>query len=164
VKISDVIAMVNSGIQSISSRTLDIGDAYIVVKFKSLLKKVFDEYAIEEQSMFKEAGIQDPQSFFQKHRALQSKINKDAIDEGLLADNNSKIERFNALQTEAQKKVVDLGLTNRLSFDSWHRLQDANKDIKTNYGAELLSLFEVDLEGVLWEMKEEKKEKANPKA
>ena len=159
-KYSDVINLMNSGIQSISSRTLDIGDAYIVVKFKSAIKKAFEQYREKEDAMFKEAGINDPQSFFQKHRELKNKVNKDAIDTGLINENESKITRFSSLQTIAEKENVDLGLTARLSFDSWRLLVDVNKDIKTDYGAELLSVFEADLEGVLWEIEDQKEKKA----
>lgn len=158
-KYSDVINLMNSGIQSISSRTLDIGDAYIVVKFKSAIKKAFEQYREKEEAMFKEAGINDPQSFFQKHRELKGKVNKDVVDLGLIKENEGKIERFNSLQAIAEKENVDLGLTARLNFDSWRLLVDVNKDIKTNYGAELLSVFEADLEGVLWEIEDQKEEK-----
>lgn len=159
-KYSDVINLMNNGIQSISSRTLDIGDAYIVVKFKSAIKKAFEQYREKEEAMFKEAGIDDPQSFFQKHRELKSKVNKDTIDLGLIKENEGKIERFNSLQAIAEKEEVNLELASRLSFDSWRLLVDVNKDIKTNYGAELLSVFEADLEGVLWQIEDQKEKKA----
>lgn len=159
-KYSDVINLMNGGIQAISSRTLGIGDAYIVVKFKSAIKKAFEQYQEEEDALLKEAGITDAKSFFQKHRELVSKRNRDSIDEGVLQQNNEKIERFNSLQAEAQKKEIDLGISDRLTFDAWRSLLEENKDIKTNGNVEILSAFEVDLEGVLWEMKsEEKKQK-----
>lgn len=152
-KYIDVINLMNGGIQAISSRTLEIGDAYTVVMFKNAIKTAFNRYQEREEQMLKEAGIKKAQTFFKDHNALLNKKVKDSIDEGLITKNVQMINRFSELQAEAQKQEVNAFKDlSPLSFESWHILQECNKDIKTNGGAELLSVFEVDLEGILWKM------------
>lgn len=148
-KYIDLVNLMNGNIIAISSRALEPGDSYEVAKFKIGMRKAFEQYQEKEEGLLKEAGIENAQEFFNKHNMLVAKQNKDSIDEGLIEENKKKIGKFNEMQAKLQKEEVEIEGFKPISFDSWRRLQEANKELKIN-NFEMLALYEAELEGILW--------------
>ena len=147
-KNADIVALMNGGIQNITSVTLPSSQAYKVYKFKRAIEVAYNSIVDSQKGILKQVGIEDLQEFQKRYKEL-SDIKERTSDE------QSEFESLVKKDNDAGKLVQELyGDTTNLDvkalpYEDWHNLQAENKDVK------LLTYLEPMLEGVLWTAPEE---------
>ena len=147
-KNADIVALMNGGIQNITSVTLPSSQAYKVYKFKRAIEAAYNSIVDSQKGILKQVGIEDLQEFQKRYKEL-SDIKERTSEEQ--AEFESLVKKDN----DAGKLVQELyGDTTNLDvkampYEDWHNLQAENKDIK------ILTHLEHTLEGVLWLAPEE---------
>ena len=147
-KNADIVALMNGGIQNITSVTLPSSQAYKVYKFKRAIEVAYNSIVDSQKGILKQVGIDDLQEFQKRYKEL-SDIKERTSDE------QSEFESLVKKDNDAGKLVQELyGDTTNLDvkalpYEDWHNLQAENKDAK------LLTYLEPMLEGVLWTAPEE---------
>lgn len=149
-KKSEIILLVNAGVQAITNHDLSTEHAYKVVKFRKAINNAYEAIAKDEETLRKDAGIEDPQAFDKELKELR----ESKADEKRLAELEAQLKRFLELRNEMIKEDVNLD-TKTMPYEAWHTLQNENKAVGEPK-RDLLSGFVEDLlEGILWEAPEE---------
>lgn len=119
-----IVALVNMGGTALTASTINVADAYKVIKFRRSLKKAFDEIADKERDILKDLGIE-------------------VGDGGKLSGDEEKIKRFSELQKALYEDQSEIE-SKTMPYETWHELQKENKPLQN-------PLIEDALEGILWE-------------
>ena len=69
-KNADIVALVNGGIQNITSVTLPASQAYKVYKFKRAIEAAYNSIVDSQKGILKQAGIEDLQEFQKRYKEL----------------------------------------------------------------------------------------------
>lgn len=119
-----IVALVNMGGTALTASTINVADAYKVIKFRRSLKKAFDEIADKERDILKDLGIEVGEG-------------------GKLSGDEEKIKRFSELQKTLYEDQSEIE-SKTMPYETWHELQKENKPLQN-------PLIEDALEGILWE-------------
>lgn len=147
-KNADIVALVNGGIQNITSVTLPAAQAYKVYKFKRAVEKASNAIIEAHKDILKQAGIDDLKEFQKRYKELSDIKERKAEEQAELDSLTKKDVDAGKLIAELYEDTTELDVK-AISYDDWHNLQAENKDIK------VLIYLEPQLEGVLWITPEE---------
>lgn len=145
--------MVKTGILSLTTHSLDDKQALQVLRFKSALKRLFEELGREDSSFIKEVGIEDGVAFDNRLAELRGK-DRDKDEEAEMNDMVAKVTKLNGLRVQQQSEEADLKGFSPIPYSAWRKLCEENRNITIKDGdinVELLTVAEFLLEGVLWE-------------
>ena len=142
-KNADIVALVNGGIQNITSVTLPAAQAYKVYKFKRAIEAAYNAIVDSHKDILKQAGIEDLQEFQKRYKELSDIKERNAEEQAELDSLTNKDVDAGKLIAELYKDTTELYVKS-IPYDDWHNLQAENKDIK------VLTYLEPQLEGLLW--------------
>lgn len=146
-----IIVLANAGIAAMTNHSLAPEYAYKVVKFRKALNAALEAIGKDEETIRKDAGIDDPQAFDKELMELrESKSNPKRLEEM-----EGQLKRFNELRMEMLKEEVELDCKT-LPYAEWHKLQCENKEVGEDKRDLLSGWVEDVLEGVLWVAPEDK--------
>lgn len=149
----EINELVNANIMGLTSHTLTATAAYAVTQFKRELRRLMEELQSENQGLVKEVEIEDGQAFDTRHKELTDKTDRTKEEEKELEGMEKKLNRLVELRGVLYNKEVEVKCK-PMSFDDWRALKEENKELKIgNY--ELLEVWELNLEGVMWKAPEE---------
>ena len=145
-----IIVLANAGIAAMTNHSLAPEHAYKVVKFRKALNAALEAIGKDEETIRKDAGIDDPQAFDKELGELrESNANHKRLEEM-----EAQLKRFNELRMEMLKEEVTLDCK-AMPYEDWRKLQNENKEVGDKK-VDLLSGYVEDvLEGVLWTAPEE---------
>lgn len=144
-KKSEILFLVNTGVQAITNHTLSPEHAYKVVKFRKALNKAYDAIVKDEEDIRKDIGIDNPQIFDKEIVELR----ENHSDEKKLESMEAQLQRFIELNNEVLKDEVTLDCI-PMPYEEWHKLQNENKEVGDPKRDLLSGYVEDILEGVLW--------------
>lgn len=138
-----VIELTKLGFQDISNSSVDIKDAYQVVKLRGALKTALERIMACEETLLADAGITDAQAFDARMAELTAIKEPDekqkAEMEKMASQRDKYVEmRQNLLDEEAQE--IDI---RPLAYESWFALLKSN-------GIQIPVQIEDAMKGVLW--------------
>ncbi len=140
-----IIVLANAGIAAMTNHSLAPEHAYKVVKFRKALTAALEGIGKDEETIRKDAGIDDPQAFDKELGELrESNANPKRLEEM-----EAQLKRFNELRMEMLKEEVELDCKT-LPYAEWHKLQCENKEVGEDKRDLLSGWVEDVLEGVLW--------------
>lgn len=147
-----IIVLANAGIAAMTNHSLAPEHAYKVVKFRKALNAALEAIGKDEETIRKDAGIDDPQAFDKELMELR----ESKSDPKRLEEMEAQLKRFNELRMEMLKEEVTLDCK-ALPYAEWHKLQVENSEKEMNgKKVDLLPAYVEDaLEGVLWVAPEE---------
>lgn len=147
-KNADIVALMNGGIQNITSVTLPASQAYKVYKFKRAIETAYNAIVDSHKGILKQVGIEDLQEFQKRHKELSDIKERTSEEQTELDSLVKKDKDAGKLVQELYEDATNLDVK-ALPYEDWHNLQAENKDVK------LLTYLEPMLEGVLWTAPEE---------
>lgn len=147
-KNADIVALMNGGIQNITSVTLPSSQAYKVYKFKRAIEMAYNSIVDSQKGILKQVGIEDLQEFQKRHKELSDIKERTSEEQAELDSLVKKDNDAGKLVQELYGDTTNLDVK-ALPYEDWHNLQAENKDVK------LLTYLEPMLEGVLWTAPEE---------
>ena len=147
-KNADIVALVNGGIQNITSVTLPAAQSYKVYKFKRAIEAAYNAIVDAQKDILKQAGIENLQEFQKRHKELSELKERTSEEQAELDGLVKKDEDAGKLVQELYGDTTSLDVK-AMPYEDWHNLQAENKDVK------LLTYLEHTLEGVLWLAPEE---------
>lgn len=150
-KYSDVLMLISGGVLAMTSHELSINSAYIVTKFKRELTKLLEEWQEKNNSLIKEAGIEDGEAFDKRKDELTKKVKEGKLNNSEakeLEKLNSQMDRLNGLRAKLADDDVTVNVK-PMPFEDWHTFKNENKELKLN-GFETLELADSVLENILW--------------
>lgn len=142
-KNADIVALVNGGIQNITSVTLPAAQAYKVYKFKRAIEAAYNAIVDSHKDILKQAGIEDLQEFQKRYKELSDIKERTESEQAEFESLVKKDENAGKLVAELYEDTTELDVK-AIPFEDWHNLQAENKDIK------VLTYLEPQLEGLLW--------------
>lgn len=154
----EVITMIEGGILSLTAHSLDVAHAYKLAKFKSELKKTYNQFVADNNALLQEVGIEDPYSFDARRAELLGKESLTKPEKQELAEFNAKFSRLSHMRDVLGNEPVTLDGVKTMPYEQWFLLQKENKDkclTIDGKSIEILTLAEPVLEGVLWAAPEE---------
>ena len=142
-----IVALVEKGVGTTTSLTLDSKDAYAHYKFKKWLDKTYSSIVESQRELLKEIGIEDTGAFVKRIQELisnesRTKEEEEELNEKIALDSKAG-ERLRAILSEDSEQFNG----RKLSYDAWHKLMKENECLAS-------ADIEYQLEGVLWEEKE----------
>ena len=147
-KNADIVALMNGGIQNITSVTLPSSQAYKVYKFKRAIEAAYNSIVDSQKGILKQVGIEDLQEFQKRYKELSDIKERTSEEQAELDSLVKKDENAGKLVQELYGDTTSLDVK-PMPYEDWHNLQAENKDVK------LLTYLEPMLEGVLWTAPEE---------
>ena len=147
-KNADIVALVNGGIQNITSVTLPAAQSYKVYKFKRAIEAAYNAIVDAQKDILKQAGIENLQEFQKRHKELSELKERTSEEQAELDGLVKKDEDAGKLVQELYGDTTSLDVK-AMPYEDWHNLQAENKDVK------LLTYLEHTLEGVSWLAPEE---------
>ena len=150
----DLINLANLGVQKITNHSLAPEHAYKVVKFRKGLSSALDALIKDEDSLRKDAGIEDADAFNDELKALRDNNERTEEQNKKLDEMEAQLKRFVELRVEMLKEdaVIDC---KAMPYAEWHKLQNENREFGDQKIDILSGYVEDILEGVLWEAPEE---------
>ena len=124
-----------SGIMTASANTLDAAQAYKVLRWKSVIRKAYEDQEEARKNILKEVFTEDE----------LTRLNSGSADEEL----QPKLQRFSDLYGSLMGEEVNLDLK-KVPYEAWHALSKENS-LK-------LGVLETELEGVLFDAPKEEGE------
>ena len=149
----EVTTMIEGGILNLTAHSLDVAHAYKLAKFKSELKKTFNQFISDNNALLQEVGIEDPDFFDTRRAELLGKEPLNKPEKQELAEMNAKLTRLSAMRNSLGNEPVTLDGVKTMPYEQWFLLQKENKDkclTIDGKSIEILTLAEPVLEGVLW--------------
>lgn len=124
-----------SGIMTASANTLDAAQAYKVLRWKSAIRKAYEDQEEHRKNILKEVFTEDE----------LTRLNSGNTDEEL----QPKLQRFSDLYSSLMGEEVNLDLK-KIPYEAWHALSKENSF--------KLGVLETELEGVLFDAPKEEGE------
>ena len=147
-KNADIVALMNGGIQNITSVTLPASQAYKVYKFKRAIEAAYNSIVDSQKGILKQVGIEDLQEFQKRYKELSDIKERTSEEQAELDSLVKKDKDAGNLVQELYGDTTNLDVK-ALPYEDWHNLQAENKDVK------LLTYLEPMLEGIFWLAPEE---------
>ena len=151
-KYIDIQNMVDAGIIALSSQTLDDNEVLQLIKFKKKVKNLLEELQDKGRDIMAELSIKDEVAHNNRLDLLRNLKRQLTDDEKVELDELiQKANKFNSVyHAQLQEPVSLKDCCKPLSFEAWRKLKAENADIRVGK-LQTLSLYEIDLEGILWE-------------
>ncbi len=150
---SDVVYLVNSGVQLTTGHSLSNASAYKAFKFRKIVGKVLETISEAEKGLLKEVDIEDASQFDARLAELRDKADKATKEEHEeLAKMQAQLDKYSGLRDQLYNEEADLEGVKAMSYDDWRRLQNENKEVEVRGVKKDVFSGRVEelLEGVLW--------------
>lgn len=156
-KNSDVVYLVNSGVQLTTGHSLSNASAYKAFKFRKVLSSILNSVSDGEKGLLTEVGIEDASKFDERLAVLRAteKPTEEEVKE--LETMQAQLEKYSGLRDQLYNEEADLSSVKAMNYDDWRKLQNENKEVEVNGVKKDVFSGKVEelLEGVLWEGLEE---------
>jgi vacuolar-type H+-ATPase subunit I/STV1 len=156
-KNSDVVYLVNSGVQLTTGHSLSNASAYKAFKFRKVISSVLNSVSEGEKGLLTEVGIEDASKFDERLAVLRAteKPTEEEVKE--LETMQAQLEKYSGLRDQLYSEEADLSSVKAMNYDDWRKLQNENKEVEVNGVKKDVFSGKVEelLEGVLWEGLEE---------
>ena len=156
-KNSDVVYLVNSGVQLTTGHSLSNASAYKAFKFRKVLSSILNSVSEGEKGLLTEVGIEDASKFDERLAVLRAteKPTEEEVKE--LETMQAQLEKYSGLRDQLYNEEADLSSVKAMNYDDWRKLQNENKEVEVNGVKKDVFSGKVEelLEGVLWEGLEE---------
>ena len=156
-KNSDVVYLVNSGVQLTTGHSLSNASAYKAFKFRKVLSSILNSVSEGEKGLLTEVGIDDASKFDERLAVLRAteKPTEEEVKE--LETMQAQLEKYSGLRDQLYNEEADLSSVKAMNYDDWRKLQNENKEVEVNGVKKDVFSGKVEelLEGVLWEGLEE---------
>ena len=156
-KNSDVVYLVNSGVQLTTGHSLSNASAYKAFKFRKVLSSILNSVSEGEKGLLTEVGIEDASKFDERLAVLRAteKPTEEEVKE--LETMQAQLEKYSGLRDQLYSEEADLSSVKAMNYDDWRKLQNENKEVEVNGVKKDVFSGKVEelLEGVLWEGLEE---------
>lgn len=135
---ANIIALVKSGVLTITHHTLSDAHAYKVYKFRKVLSNAFSDLQKAESDLVSECDLE-------------------IAENGSLEGSAENRMKFSKMQSDLYNEEVSFDDVKALPYSEWKKLQDENSKNKIgNVERDVLMGFaESALEGLLWTEPEE---------
>lgn len=137
----DLIAVVEGGMLNATNRTLEISDAYKVVKFRNVIKTAFNRFRENEKSLLAEVGVMDAQVFDAELDGLRNK-ERNKAEEERFAELNKILSNYFGLRGELLNEEVNISEIKAMPYEQWYKFCQENIFITPE--------LEDALENILW--------------
>ena len=156
-KNSDVVYLVNSGVQLTTGHSLSNASAYKAFKFRKVLSSILNSVSEGEKGLLTEVGIEDASKFDERLAVLRAteKPTEEEVKE--LETMQAQLEKYSGLRDQLYNEEADLSSVKAMNYDDWRKLQNENKEVEVNGVKKDVFSGKVEelLEGVLWAAPEE---------
>lgn len=156
-KNSDVVYLVNSGVQLTTGHSLSNASAYKAFKFRKVISSILNSVSEGEKGLLTEVGIEDASKFDERLAVLRAteKPTEEEVKE--LETMQAQLEKYSGLRDQLYSEEADLSSVKAMNYDDWRKLQNENKEVEVNGVKKDVFSGKVEelLEGVLWEGLEE---------
>ena len=156
-KNSDVVYLVNSGVQLTTGHSLSNASAYKAFKFRKVLSSILNSVSDGEKGLLTEVGIEDASKFDERLAVLRAteKPTEEEVKE--LETMQAQLEKYSGLRDQLYNEEADLSSVKAMNYDDWRKLQNENKEVEVNGVKKDVFSGKVEelLEWVLWEGLEE---------
>ena len=156
-KNSDVVYLVNSGVQLTTGHSLSNASAYKAFKFRKVISSVLNSVSEGEKGLLTEVGIEDASKFDERLAVLRAteKPTEEEVKE--LETMQAQLEKYSGLRDQLYSEEADLSSVKAMNYDDWRKLQNENKEVEVNGVKKDVFSGKVEelLEGVLWAAPEE---------
>ena len=151
-KNSDVVYLVNSGVQLTTGHSLSNASAYKAFKFRKVLSSILNSVSEGEKGLLTEVGIEDASKFDERLAVLRAteKPTEEEVKE--LETMQAQLEKYSGLRDQLYNEEADLSSVKAMNYDDWRKLQNENKEVEVNGVKKDVFSGKVEelLEGVLW--------------
>lgn len=151
-KNSDVVYLVNSGVQLTTGHSLSNASAYKAFKFRKVLSSILNSVSEGEKGLLTEVGIEDASKFDERLAVLRAteKPTEEEVKE--LETMQAQLEKYSGLRDQLYSEEADLSSVKAMNYDDWRKLQNENKEVEVNGVKKDVFSGKVEelLEGVLW--------------
>lgn len=151
----DILIMINSGVNNITSYDLSAANAYKVMKFRNVIVKKYDEIQEKEKQILSDVGIVDPQTFDDRYKVLREAETRTDEENSELSKMNEIYNAWIKARTDMLNENVELDGVKTISYDDWHNLRKENRPKNEKDVNPLNNYVESILENVLWKVPEE---------
>ena len=156
-KNSDVVYLVNSGVQLTTGHSLSNASAYKAFKFRKVISSVLNSVSEGEKGLLTEVGIEDASKFDERLAVLRAteKPTEEEVKE--LETMQAQLEKYSGLRDQLYSEEADLSSVKAMNYDDWRKLQNENREVEVNGVKKDVFSGKVEelLEGVLWAAPEE---------
>lgn len=156
-KNSDVVYLVNSGVQLTTGHSLSNASAYKAFKFRKVISSILNSVSEGEKGLLTEVGIDDASKFDERLAVLRAteKPTKEEVKE--LETMQAQLEKYSGLRDQLYNEEADLSSVKAMNYDDWRKLQNENKEVEVSGVKKDVFSGKVEelLEGVLWTAPEE---------
>lgn len=151
-KNSDVVYLVNSGVQLTTGHSLSNASAYKAFKFRKVISSILNSVSEGEKGLLTEVGIDDASKFDERLAVLRAteKPTEEEVKE--LETMQAQLEKYSGLRDQLYNEEADLSSVKAMNYDDWRKLQNENKEVEVNGVKKDVFSGKVEelLEGVLW--------------
>lgn len=151
-KNSDVVYLVNSGVQLTTGHSLSNASAYKAFKFRKVISSILNSVSEGEKGLLTEVGIDDASKFDERLAVLRAtdKPTEEEVKE--LETMQAQLEKYSGLRDQLYSEEADLSSVKAMNYDDWRKLQNENKEVEVNGVKKDVFSGKVEelLEGVLW--------------
>ena len=151
----DILIMINSGVNNITSYDLSAANAYKVMKFRNVVVKKYDEIQEKERQILSDVGISDPQAFDDHYKVLRETETRTDEENSELSKMNEMYNAWIKARTDMLNADIELDGVKTISYDDWHNLRKENRPKNEKDVDPLNNYVESILENVLWKAPEE---------
>lgn len=151
-KNSDVVYLVNSGVQLTTGHSLSNASAYKAFKFRKVLGTILNSISEGEKGLLTEVGIEDASKFDERLVMLRAaeKPSKEEVRE--LEKMQAQLEKYSGLRDQLYNEEAKIDGVIPMNYDDWRMLQNENREVEVNGQKKDVFSGKVEelLEGVLW--------------
>ena len=149
---SDVIYLINCGVQMTTNHSLSNASAYKAFKFRKILSNILNTISESEKNLLKEVGIEDATKFDERLSTLRVLEKPSKKESKELEDMQAQLEKYSGLRDQLYNEEADLSSVKAMNYDDWRKLQNENKEVEVNGVKKDVFSGKVEelLEGVLW--------------
>ncbi len=145
----DIIQLANAGVLHATGYTLKPAEAYQLFLLKKQVGKAVEAIREAEQSLVRDAGIDDPAAFDARVKELAEKAEPTKEERKELEEHKQKLVRLNGTRRALYEDETGIRVS-PIPYGAWFALQQENA--KSNvFGGEAESI----LENIFWKAPEE---------
>ncbi len=145
----DVITLANAGVMQATGYTLKPAEAYQLFLLKKQIGRAVEAVREAEQSLVRDAGIDDPAAFDARTQELSGKGELTEEERRELEEHREKLVRLNGTRRALYEDEADIKVS-PIPYEAWFALQQENA--KSNvFGGD----SETILENIFWKAPEE---------
>lgn len=150
----DIIQMIGGSILGTTTNNLSVPHALEITKFKRQINELYQKWADTNDALCGDVGISDALAFDKRRAELTSKVqNKTGLSNEEVKEldsMNSQMARLDELRAKLRSDKVSVLGVPFMNYEEWAQFKAANRHLMVG-NVELYELYEIELEGVLWE-------------